>query len=358
MHWHLAPVLLSLLALACGCARGPEPVAATDAAAGGWRLVVPPGVKASLTSFDIGPGAGPALRLSFAKAGPERRFIALEGKPQGAPSTAKALAVGYRLTLDEGSRPKLALLVLEKDGGAWFRTGTAPLAPDVSTEVRLPLEGFVRAEFAQDADPEPRWDQAERFQVGLVLDGPAAGTLELGRVAFTGEPFQATAPLPIPCADPALWSIGKDRAAQCRLVPGKDGPAGQPSLRIEFAFPGRRHMYVTPALRLQDVELAGYRGLRFFYKARLPAGIAGLLVTLTERGDHSQYYAHPAPPASDEWVTMSIAFSGFRLGEWSKDDNARLDLGEVESLVIGVHGVSTEPAARGWITVSELELAP
>ncbi|HUT32402.1 MAG TPA: hypothetical protein VNE39_02890 [Planctomycetota bacterium] len=349
--WRL--IAAGLLA-ACGCARYPAVVRPKAA----WRVVPVAGVTATLDVLDAGQGGGQALRLSFAKAGEERRFIALEGKPQGDPATAKSVSVMYRLSLAQGSRPKLALLVLEKDGGAWLKVGGAPLATDGAAEARLPLDGLRRAEFAEDSDPEPRRDQLERVWLGLVLDGPAEGTLELGRVAFAGEAYRPTAPLPIACGDPAAWSVGKDAAAECRLAPAKDGPAGQPSMRIEFAFPGGRHMYVTPALRLQDVELEGYRGVRFVYKAKLPAGIAGLLVSVSERGDHSQYYAEQAPEASAEWAVADIAFGRLKLGPWSKDENDRLDLNEVASLTIGVHGAASEPKASGWIVVSEIELVP
>lgn len=346
--------LLGLAALAIGCAR--YPVAEGPRAA--WSVVPVAGVAARLDALDAGDGGGQALRLRFATGGPERRFVAIEGKPQGDPATATALSAWYRLVLDGGSPPKLALLVLESDGGAWFRLGPAPLATDATAEARLPLSGFRKAAFAQDADPEPRWEQAERFQLGLVFEGPAEGTLELGTVAFTTGSARPTTPLPIPFANPSLWSIGKDAAAQCRLVPGKDGPNGQPSMRIEFAFPGGRHIFVTPSLRLQDFELDGYRGVRFAYKASLPKGIPGLLVMVTERADNSQYHLEQAPPASEEWTIADIAFARLKLGQWSKDENGQLDLADVVGLIIGVHGTAADPQASGWILVSQIELVP
>ncbi|MBM4042097.1 MAG: hypothetical protein FJ290_26675 [Planctomycetes bacterium] len=354
MSRRVLPVALGIVVLSLGCAR--QPVAVRPKAA--WRVVPVAGVSATLDVLDAGQGSGQALRLRFAKAGAERRLVVIEGKPQGDPAAAKALSIMYCLTLAHGECPKLALLLLEKDGGAWFKVGAAPLATEAATEARLPLDGFRRAEFAQDADSEPRRDQLDRVWLGLVLDGPAEGTLELGRVAFIGEAYRPTAPLPLPCGDPAAWTIGKDAAAECRLAPAKDGPAGQPSMRIEFAFPGGRHMFVLPTLRLQDVELEGYRGIRFVYKARLPEGIAGLLVSVTERGDHSQYYAEQAPEASAEWAIADIAFGRLKLGPWSKDDNGRLDLNEIAGLTIGVHGAASEPKASGWIVVSEIELVP
>ncbi len=347
-------VIAAGLLAACGCARQAAVVRSKPP----WRAVPVAGVNATLDVLDSGQGGGQALRLSFKTAGPERRFVAVEGKPQGDPATSKALAIACRLVLVEGGAPKLALLVIEKDGGAWFKVAAAPLPAGFSGEARLPLDGFRRAEFSQDADKELRWDQAVRFQIGLVFDGPAEGTLEVGRVAFTGEQYRPTAPLPLSYADPALWTTGKDAAAEAKLAVTKDGPAGKPAVRVEFAFPGNRHMFVLPTLQLRDVEVQGYRGLRFTYKAKLPAGIAGLLVSVSERTDHSQYYAEQAPPPSEEWTVADVAFARLKLGPWSKDENDRLDLGEIESVTIGLHGAATDAQASGWILVSEIELVP
>ncbi|MBM4035580.1 MAG: hypothetical protein FJ291_27885 [Planctomycetes bacterium] len=352
MRRFVPPAILAIAVL--GCARQ----AAVVRPKAPWRAVPVAGVRAALDMLDAGQGGGQALRLSFCTSGPERRFAAIEGKPQGDPAAAKALSVAYRLVLSEGKPPKLALLVIEKDGGAWFKVGAAPLAVDASAEARLPLDGFRRAEFGQDADKELRWDQAERFQLGLVFDGPAEGMLELGRVAFSSQDYRPTAPLPLAYAEPSQWSLGKDAAAEARLAANKDGPGGKPAIRVEFAFPGGRHMFVIPTLRLQDVEVQGYRGLRFAYKAKLPAGIAGLLVSVSERTDHSQYYAEQGPTASEEWAIADIAFGRLKLGEWSKDENGRLDLNELEGIAIGLHGATTEPKGGGWILVSEIELVP
>ncbi|HRT97500.1 MAG TPA: hypothetical protein P5532_24055, partial [Planctomycetota bacterium] len=274
MRRHLLAVLLGIIALALGCARQVT-VAQSKSP---WRVVPVAGVTATLDVLDAGQGSQQALRLTFRKAGAERRFIAIEGRPSGDPAGAKALSVMYRLALAEGTAPKLALLVFEQDGGAWLKVGGASLVADASLEARLPLEGLSRAEFAQDADAEPRLEQATRFQVGLVVDGPAEGTLEFGRIAFTSEPYKPSAPLPVAYGSPAVWAIGKDPAVEAKLTVTNDGPGGKPAVRFDFTFPGGRHMYVTPAVSVQDMEAEGYRGFRFAYKTSLPAGINGLLV--------------------------------------------------------------------------------
>ncbi len=347
-------VVAGVLVGVWGCARQAAPVRPKAA----WRPVPVAGVRASLEVLDAGQVGGQAFRLSFKAAGPERRFVAIEGKPQGDPAAAKALSVACRLVLAKGSAPKLALLVVEKDGGAWFKVAAAPLPAGFSGEARLPLDAFRRAEFAQDADKEVRWDQAERFQLGLVFDGPAEGMLEVGRVAFTSEDYRPNAPLPLAYGEPSSWTIGKDPAAEARLTVTRAGPSGKPAVRVDFTIPGNRHMYVLPTLQLRDVEAQGYRGMRFTYKAKLPAGIAGLLVSVSERGDHSQYYAEQAPPASEEWTIADISFGRLVLGGWSKDENGRLDIDQIDGLTIGLHGSASDAKASGWIVVSEIELVP
>jgi hypothetical protein len=179
----------------------------------------------------------------------------------------------------------------------------------------------------------------------------------LGRAAFTSEPYRPTEPIRLTGDGPGVWVTGYDPAAQVKVSLPDEGPGGRPCMKAEFAFPGRRHMYVIPALPVPESDLDGYRALRFTYKAKLPRGIAGLLVCLWERGS-AQYYADPAPPASDEWKTVTISFEDLKLGAWSKDRNGRLDLDQIASIVIGVHGTAAEDAASGVIWATDVEFVP
>ena len=64
-------------------------------------------------------------------------------------------------------------------------------------------------------------------------------------------------------------------------------------------------MYMVPGVPVGDVEVEGYRALKFTYKAELPDGLKGLLVTLLESSG-GQYVADPPPPASADWTTIEI----------------------------------------------------
>ena len=68
--------------------------------------------------------------------------------------------------------------------------------------------------------------------------------------------------------------------------------------------------------------------------------------------------ASPEPPASEDWTTITIALDQFQRGAWSADENDRLDLGDVGSLAIGVHGTSSEAAATGAIWATDIQLVP
>ena len=127
-------------------------------------------------------------------------------------------------------------------------------------------------------------------------------------------------------------------------------------MKLEFNFVGGRHMYLTPTIPVPAAELDGYTGLQFTYKATLPDGIEGLLVMLTESG--GQYMATPMPGPSEDWVTITIPFADFELGSWSKDDNGQLDLGRINSIIIGTHGGATGDGGDGLIMVSDIEFAP
>ena len=321
-----------------------------------WQWIPMPHVSASLERAARADGEWDALRVTFTKTGAERRLLALETLPQGNPAQAKALSVRYRLQLKQGQPPRLALVVFEKGGGVWFRVGANLLASDSFTEARLPLNSLHKSEIGENAGKEVQWDEVSKVWLGFAFDGPAEGTIELARVVFTAEPYRPTQALR--ATDGAgAWDVGKDPAVQAKLTTPAEGPDWKPCMKLEFTMPGRRHMYLAPAFPLGEADLDGYQGLRFTYKAALPKGIDGLLVCLNER-EGAQYYADPAPPASQEWKTVTIPFGALKLGNWSKDANGRLDLDQIASIVIGLHGTAADETASGTIWAADIEFAP
>jgi hypothetical protein len=108
---------------------------------------------------------------------------------------------------------------------------------------------------------------------------------------------------------------------------------------------------------MPEAELEGYKGLRFTYKAQVPKGINGLLVMLRE-SDGTQYCATPPPQATEDWKTVTIPFDAFKKGGWCKDENDQLDLDQIGSISIGVHGTTTEKTGKGFIMTKEIQFVP
>lgn len=322
----------------------------------GLRWVPMGAVTASVDREERADGERPALKVTFTKDGTERRLLALESPAQGNATGSKALAVRYRLRMDRGALPHLALVVHEKGGGVWFKVAVRALEAGEFTEARLALSALKPAEFSADPNGELQWDQVEKLWLACTVDGPAAGSIELSSAFLTNEPFRPTQPLRI-ALDGSPWQVSKDPAAEGQATVRTDGPGGAPCMAFEFSFPGGRHMYDIPSLTLPEADLDGYRALQFAYKADLPKGIGGLLVMLRE-GNGAQYCATPPPPASKEWKTVTIPLDAFKLGGWSKDENAKLEMDQVRAVCIGLHGTASDSRASGSIMAKDIQFMP
>ncbi|GEM_PF-520552 len=329
---------------------------------GSFGLTAAPGFGMEV-SVEIVEGKTPELtatRLTFSNQDDERRIAALEGVPRGPIEGARALAfecwldAKYNSLRDTwGPAPSIAALFFENDGGTWYQilkaSGTGPFGP---SEFRIPLRGtFNRALFASDTDAAIRWEQVERVWLGVVDDGPLKGAFEVRRVRFTDEPFHPTSAVWID----NKWEVSQDPAVRSELSLSEGD--GAPVAYFEFEIPGGRHMYAMIRTPVDVSELDAYRGLRFgTVLTELPEGIDGLLVMLIEK-DGSQYRAVSAPRASREQKTVTISFSEFERGSWSKDENDRLDLDQVNLVAIGMHG-TTPKAAKGTIVVIDPQFIP
>ena len=370
-------ILLAVLTL---CERGAgraEPAERVEAVkpaaallvmeAAGFRLVPLNGIEARIEP-GTAPDGKPLAKVAFSKKGEERRLLALEARPEGDPTTAKALAVRYRLTLTKGSPPHLALTAFEKDGTTWYRVGGLSLAVGEMTEGRLPLGSLRQAEFSKTGKgderpipgaPEPAvaWDKVVKTWVGIVIDGPAEGTLEISQARYTSEPYKPAKPLRVTGDGPGEWTVGHDKAAKAEVTTPNEGPGGKPCMKMEFTFPGGRHMYAIPSTSILGGEMEGYKALRFAYKATLPAGIKGLLVTVAER-DGEQYAADPPPPASPEWKTVTLPLDQLKFAAWTKPVNGKLDMDLIDRVMVGAHGTASGKGGSGAIWAADIELVP
>jgi len=324
-----------------------------DVALRDYQPVDLPGVKLSVVKA---PPEGVEVALRYSKTSQERRLLALQAKPEGDAEGAKTLNLKYRVQLLSGSAPKLALIVYDADGGSWYKVSSEPVVVDKMTDGRLSVTSLRQAAFSSDASGELEWANVEKVWVGVVIDGPSNGVLELGAARLTNEPFKRDKPLAITGDGPGKWSVGKDPAVTAQLTTPDEGPDGQPCMKFEFSLPGGRHMYAIPSTALPTSDLDGYSALQLTYRAELPAGIKGLLVMVGEAGG-AQYMVEPMPAASDEWVTLTIPFSQFQLGGWTKDANNQLDLDQCRTVFVGTHGAA-DAADEGVIMAVDVKFLP
>jgi len=343
-----------VMGVACAVAASANAQPSGPAEVEGFRLAAVSGVTAKLERAADADGGKPAAKVTFSKAGEERRLLALEALPKGSAADAKALALRYRLNLTKGQPPRLSLMAYEQGGGAWFKVGAAAVTGSVFTDGRLALTSLRQTAFSDDATGRLEWDKLEKVWIGLAIDGPAEGTLEVSQARFTSEPYKPTQPLRIAAG---AWNVAKDKAVDATLTTPNEGPDGKPCMKFEFKFPGGRHMYAIPSVAAPSEELDGYSGLRFTYKATLPEGIKGLLVSLSEQTG-GQHYADPPPPSSADWTTITIPFDQFKLAGWAKDDNGKLDVGQIRSVNIGTHGTSSGQGGPGLILVADVQFVP
>ncbi|NMA46855.1 MAG: hypothetical protein GX945_09875 [Lentisphaerae bacterium] len=313
------------------------------------------GVDASLETLAAGESGGPLWRITFTKKGAERRFVPLAIEAPAAMPAFKALELSIAVSAGEDVAIRPAIIFFTKNGDAWYRYGT-PRANDGRTEaLRLNLSSLRRTNFSSGSDKELEWSKLSHFWLGFLADGEGSGRVEISKASLTSRPYVPTAPLEIALEPVQKWSIGIDKAATQKSAMVKDGDMELPML--SFRFPLGRHMFVTPGMPLPEAEYAAYKGLRLTYKAKIPAGINGLLILLHEGG--GSFYNTIAVPASAEWRSIELPFAGFKMASWNeKPSGNELDVSNVKRITIGCHGTATGDDGEGEIVVKKLELLP
>lgn len=319
----------------------------------GLTLVPLQGVKAELTSTEH------ALKVTFAKEGEERRFVALSAPRKGIPFAPNALEASYSLTVSEGDASGIrpGLLLYEKDGGAWFKLGRPLNESTDSTDTRFSIQSSREAAFSEDTNRQLDWAQVDRVWFGLVVDGKVQADFNLHRIVLTSRPFRPTKPLSVFRLEASAWSLSGDSAVTHGIVIAEDGPNSTLCTRHTFNFPGGRHMYTTPSQAFPETEVSAYAGLRLTYKAALPKGIDGVLILLAEEGG-GQYYAAPAPTAAETWTRCDLPFSAFKHASWTKDANNQLDLDLISRITVGAHGQAQGKGGDGVICIADIQLLP
>jgi len=290
--------------------------------------------------------------VTFKKTAEGRRLLALSQALTDA-GQAKAIDVSWKLTGSGEARP--AVVVWEAGGGAWFKVLGEPVPGGAWEDRRLPLTGLRETAFSQDADHQLDLAKAEKLWVGVTLDGDAAGTLEVRQMAMSSEAYRPTRPLAVAVTDAKAWSIGQDPAVKSEVKVVAEGPDGEQVARLDYTFPGGRHMYFIPAVPVRGEEIDGYQVLRIKYRATAPAG-PNLLFSLQEAGG-GQWIIDPPAALSADWTVLEVPLDKLKLGSWSNDPNKQLDLTPGLRVSTGIHGVAKETAS-GTIWVASIELVP
>ncbi len=343
--------MFALLCLAFAGSAG----AALNVPLGDLKPAVSEGMAADIQVEATADGPA-AVVMSFDKKSAERRLLAVRAVPAGDPAGTVAFTARCDLSMETGQAPKLALILFDNDGGSFYKVGGNDLAAGES-EARLSIAATRKTAFSQGADELALSDVAFVW-LGVVIDGAARGTVRLSAPRLTDEPFRPTTPFVITGEDPGKWSVGQDPAVTSTIDTPNEGPDGKACMKYEFEFPGNRHMYAIPRVELPAGDLEGYTALRFTYKAEIPEGISGLLVTLSERNGAQYCVTPPPPPTGGEWQTSTVPLTNFTLGGWTKDDNGQLDLVDVTAVTFGLHGTARDAVGEGTIWCTDLQLVP
>jgi len=313
--------------------------------------------EAGLAATFTGPTDHAPARLQFSKTGPEPRFVGFRGVPTVPPAGARTLQVRFRLTGEGIDALRAAALLSEAGGARWLKLG-APTRPSADEQlVVLSMASLKPAPFSESVATDPDLGGVSQVWVGVVLTGQAHGVFELVDATFSDARPLAVAPLIITDNAPGVWGLFSDPAARATVSTPNEGPDGRNCMKLQFHFPGGRHMFANPHVSLPLVDLEGYSALRLRYRATLPAGIGGLLVMLGE-AKGAIYIADPPPSPSAEWVTLTVPFAELKLGAWTRDDNDRLDLDGLTTLYIGVHGTALGDGGPGTVWATDIEFIP
>jgi len=122
---------------------------------------------------DDADGNWPALSIAFEHEDESPRFLALSAKQDGLPDGLRRLNIRYRLALDEGDAPRMAIAFVERSGSFWFNVGREAVAGGFR-DGRIPIGALRLAAFSEDESGQLEWADVERIWVGVVLPGKCA----------------------------------------------------------------------------------------------------------------------------------------------------------------------------------------
>ena len=183
--------------------------------------------------------AAPKVTVAFTKPGDERRFLALETAPLKPLVPYQAIELTFSAQA-EGVTLIPAVMLYERGGAAWFRSGRPLAGKDGQTTLRLALTGMRQAAFSTNAGEEVAWDKVDRLWFGFLADGKGQGTFAITSIVLTSEPYRPTEPVTVFEPAPSRWSVGADPAVKKELTAVKD-EQGRDQIRIAQGRDGGLH---------------------------------------------------------------------------------------------------------------------
>ena len=291
--------------------------------------------------------------IRFKKDGPERRMIGVKLYPSQRWEEHKALDMSVGIKLAEGQSARPFMMIVELEGGSWCRVGM-PFQENGKEDIRLNLNNMRQTAFSHDGNGKLDWNHIGEVYIGAVVEGAGEGELKIYNAKLTNEQFVPSKPLAIRLPMAKNVSRSADPAATSSIEDVEID--GVHVLKETFKFPLGRHMYFTPSFALPDLDYSSYSGIRLTYKARIPMPINGLLITLAEGG--GQFVA-PAPGATSDWVSVDLPFKSFTMAGWAKKRSGdKMDVENINRILIGCHGTANGDKGEGEILIRKLELIP
>lgn len=351
----LSPLVVLLLppSMLAPCVFGGSPALI----AGDLRLVPRNGVAARASVVPASDGEGRVLRVEFEKTDDVRRMVAVSGSVAPGLAEARVVELDGDLQLTEGEAPRVCAVLFGRHGERWIRKGVTVEAGGGRRSWPVSIARMQPAAFTEAEVGVVAWPDVERVWVGLVFGGPARGRWDVRAIRFTDGSPPGLLPAALMHAGATGWQLHHDASVKATLATVEGGPEGQSAMRVNYSFPGGRHMFCTCSLPVSAEQPELYRAVRLTYRASLPPGIDGLLFILAESGG-ACYLADPAPGPSAEWRTLDVPYAAFRLASWTPDPNSRLDPETLTTVWVGTHGKASEDGGPGWIEVAAIELVP
>lgn len=304
------------------------------------------------------PGADRGYVLTFAKAGNERRMVAVEIPVEGLTNVYKSLNATVNLKFDKELECRPVVYLRERESGrVWISSGIQ-LEAGTSQKIGVCLlaKRMRLLRYMQIKGESPEFDISKINQVsfGLLVDGVGEGELSIAALSLSESSIRATKPHVLELIPAKNWRGGADKAVKnIKYLDIKDG--NDRVVRTEFTFPQNAHMFFLPTMHFPEFNYGMYSGIRLTYRAQLAPRLSNLLVMA--QGTGGAYVFSGVKPTA-EWKTVDLPFDACKGAGWLKQVKGKpLPVDSLMGLTVGCHGNASK-TTLSWIEVKRIELYP